>query len=93
LIETGFNKKIERIARSSASTLGGDLERLKTSMLSKKNDYVNIQFGGVLILVKHTKESKEIIHKHTDIGEHFTREISPEYRIYFFTTRRKCAKD
>jgi len=28
-----------------------------------------------------------------DIGEHFTREISPEYCIYFFTTRRKRAKD
>jgi hypothetical protein len=29
------------------------------------------------------KESKEIIRKRTDIVEHFTREISLEYRIYF----------
>jgi len=29
------------------------------------------------------KESKEIIHKRTDIGEHFTQEISLEYHIYF----------
>jgi len=47
----------------------------------------------LLILVTHMKESKEIIHKRTDIGEHFTWEISPEYRIYIFTTGRKRAKD
>ena len=38
----------------------------------------------VLILVTHTKESKEVIRKCTNIGEHFTQEISLEYCIYFF---------
>ena len=45
-------------------------------------------FEGLLILVTHMKEFKEIICKRMDIGEHFTREISLEYHIYFFTTRR-----
>jgi hypothetical protein len=40
----------------------------------------------------HIKESKEIIHKRTDIGEHFTREIIPKYHIYL-SARRKRAKD
>ena len=30
----------------------------------------------------HMKESKEIIHKRTDISEHLTREISLEYCIF-----------
>jgi len=41
----------------------------------------------------HRKESKEIIHRCMDIGEHFTREISPEYHIYNFTIGRKRAQD
>jgi hypothetical protein len=46
LIEIGFNKKIERHKPEVLHLLWeGDLERLKTSMLSKKNDYVNIQLG------------------------------------------------
>jgi len=39
------------------------------------------------------KEFKEIIRKRMDIGEHFTWVISPEYRIYIFTTRKKLGKD
>jgi len=31
-----------------------------------------VVFGILLILATHTKESKEIIRKFTDIGEHFT---------------------
>jgi hypothetical protein len=34
---------------------------------------------------------QEIIHKRTDIDEHFTREISPEYRICFI--RKEKASD
>jgi hypothetical protein len=32
-----------------------------------------------------------IIHKRTDIGEHFTQEISPEYRICFIHKEKACA--
>ena len=52
-----------------------------------------IAIGAVLILIMHMKQSKEIIHKRTDIGVHFTREISLAYHINFLTTRRKHVKD
>jgi len=48
---------------------------------------------GVDISYANEKNQREIIRKRTDIGEHFTREISPEYHIYILTTRRKRAKD
>jgi len=34
-----------------------------------------------------------MISKRTDIGEHVTREVIQNYRIYIFNTRRKGASD
>ena len=39
------------------------------------------------------ERNKELIRKHTDIGEHFTREIIQSIVYIFFTTRRKSASD
>jgi hypothetical protein len=36
------------------------------------------------------RNSREIIRKRTDIGEHFTRGISPEYRICFIRKEKTC---
>jgi len=37
------------------------------------------------------ERNKELIHKSTDIGEHFTREVIQSIVFIFFTTRRKSA--
>jgi len=39
------------------------------------------------------ERNKELIRKHTDIGEHFTREVIQSIIFIFFTTRRKSASD
>jgi hypothetical protein len=36
------------------------------------------------------KRTQKRIHKRTDIGEHFTREIFPEYRICLSTMRKRA---
>jgi hypothetical protein len=43
-----------------------------------------------LIFITHTEESREIIRKCTDIGEHFTREIFLEYHYLFIRKEKIC---
>jgi hypothetical protein len=45
----------------------------------------------MLVDIRYAHEGiQEIICKRMDIGEHFTREISPEYRICFIRKEKEC---
>jgi hypothetical protein len=45
----------------------------------------------MLVDIRYAQEGiQEIIRKSTDIGEHFTHEISPKYRICFIRKEKAC---